>query len=47
MFNDGPKLTWFGAVAIASGIGFFLLIEYKIAPWVIETVCRELLRCTA
>lgn len=45
MFDEGPKLTWFGVSAIAAGIGLFLLIKYKIEPWVVETVCRELMRC--
>lgn len=40
-----PKLSWFGVTAIASGIALFLLFKFKIEPFVIETVCRELLRC--
>lgn len=45
MNEDGPKITWVGVGAIATGISLFYLVKYKINPWVIETVCRELVRC--
>jgi len=44
MFEDGLKITWMGVSAIVVGIGLFLLLKYKVELWVIETVCRELVR---
>ena len=34
------------AISIAAmSLFFFIVIKFQIEPWVIETVCRELIKC--
>ena len=43
--EDKIRLSWFGVSAIVSGLICFYVLKYHIEPWVIETVCRELINC--
>lgn len=43
--GSAPKLTWLGVTAFAFGILLALFLIYGVEPWVVETLCRELLRC--
>jgi len=40
-----PRLTWFGISAIVAGVLLYLVLKYQVEPWVVETLCRELVRC--
>ncbi len=42
---ENIRITWFGVSAVVSGLLFYALIDSVIEPWVIETFCRELLKC--
>jgi hypothetical protein len=43
--REEPKVTLFFVSAVAFGIGVFILIKDHIHPWVVETLCREILKC--
>jgi hypothetical protein len=45
IFPHDLKITWFGISAIVVGIGIAYWLHNSVEPWVIETVCRELIEC--